>query len=217
MPPTVIDPDAITYENAYEIIDGTPRGRPTDDPSEAAFEDAYEIVDGQILEWPEMGAYPVEVASILHEHLAPFVRQQGLGRTIVEPPLEMTPGRRRRPDLAYISFAQWPRNRRAPNTATWKIVPDLAVEVTSENDEAWKVIDKVREYFDAGVRAVWLVYPNVEVIHVYSSFTQIEVVTRNGTLNGGAVVPGFELPLVDLFEGEADLEAEEAAEPGPSV
>ena len=215
----MIDPDAITYENAYEIIDGIPRGRPTDDPAEDAFEDAYEIVDGQILEWPEMGAYPVEVASILHLALGTFVRRQGLGRAIVEPPLEMTPGRRRRPDLAYVSFAQWPRNRRTPNTATWKIVPDLAVEVISENDKAWAVLAKVREYFDAGVRAVWLVYPNVEVVHIYSSFGQIEVVTRDQTLNGGTVVPGFQLPLNDLFEGEAEPETgeEEVVEPNPTA
>ncbi len=82
------------------------------------------------------------------------------------------------------------------------MIPDLAVEVISENDEAVKVIAKVREYFDAGVRAVWVIYPNVEVVHVYHAFDRIEVVTRDGTLDGGAVVPGFRLPLAELFEGE---------------
>jgi len=205
------------YEDAYEVVDGVPIDRPSIDPVQVAYEEAYEIVNGQPIEEPEMGVYPNQVASILHEYLGPFVRRQGLGRSTVETKFRTRPTNKRRPDVAFISFAKWPKGRRAPDTDAWDFVPDLAVEVISKSDKAWDVLGKVREYFDAGVEAVWLIYPNLELIHVYTSFLRIEVLTREQTLDGGTVVPGFRLALADLFEGEAEPEAEpaEPTEPAP--
>ena len=59
---------------------------------------------------------------------------------------------------------------------------------------------KLRDYFTAGVRLVWYVYhtPRHEV-WVYLSPTDYSVVREGGALDGGAVLPGFRLPLADLF------------------
>ena len=194
------------FQDAYEVVDGVPIGRSVVDPAEVASEEAYEVVDGRILEWPEMGVYPGEVASILQIYLGAFVRQQGLGRALIETKFYTKPRIKRRPDVAFVSFAKWPKGRRSPNTDAWDVVPNLAVEVVSMTDKAWDVLAKVREYFDAGVEAVWLIYPNLETIHVYSSFSRIEVLTREQTLDGAALIPGFRLALADLFEGEAEPE-----------
>ena len=160
-----------------------------------------------------MGAYPEEIASVLLISLGAFVQKQGLGRAIGESRFQITPEQQRRPDLAFVSFARWPRKKRPPYSAAWNLVPDLAVEVISKSDTAWEVLAKAREYFDAGVRAVWLIYPNLETIHVYSSYSQIEVLTREQTLDGGAVIPGFRLALADLFGEEAEAESEEVVDP----
>ena len=194
------DGEAITYE----LIDGVPVGRPVDELGGDAYAEAFEVVDGKILEWPEMGTFPTEIAGIIHEFLAAFVRRERLGRSLVETQFQITPTKQRRPDVAFVPFSKWPKTRRTPN-GIWNMIPDLAVEVVSQTDKAWEMMEKLREYFDAGVAAVWLVYPNLELVHVYSSFEQIEVVTRAGTLDGGAIVPGFRLPLVELFE-ETDPE-----------
>jgi Uma2 family endonuclease len=172
-------------------------------------EPLYEVIDGKIVEMPPMGSYPVEVASILHEYLAPFLRQAMLGRAIVEILLRIDEDTQYRPDLAFISHERWPVSRRSPNRQPWDVIPDLPVEVISKHDTAREVLTKVRTYFEAGSRAVWLIYPNLEVIHVYSSFTQIRVLTRADILDGGDVIPGFSLPLETLFQGEA---AEEDAD-----
>ncbi len=174
----------------------------------------YEVAAGRRVEIPPMGTYPVEVASILHEHLAPFVRRAGLGRAIVEPLFRIDHETQYRPDVAFVSDAKWPVGRRSPTRQPWAIVPDLAIEVISETDRAVDVLRKVRHYFGAGVRAVWLVYPSLEVIHIFDSFTQIEVLTRADSIDGGDLIPGFRLPLADLFAGDAEEEAEaEAAGP----
>ena len=172
-------------------------------------EPLYEVIEGKIVEMPPMGTFPVEVASILHEWLGPFVRQGRLGRTIIEALFRIDEDTQYRPDLAFISHERWPISRRSPNRRPWDVIPDLPVEVISKNDTAWEVLTKVRTYFEAGSRAVWLIYPNLEVIHVYSSFTQIRILTRADILDGGDVIPGFSLPLETLFQGEA---AEEDAD-----
>ena len=84
-----------------------------------------------------MGTYPVEVASILHGYLGPFVRQAGTGsgRSSRSSSGSM-PRTEYRPDLAFVSYEQWPIESTDSQTQPWEIVPDLAIEVISENDKA---------------------------------------------------------------------------------
>ncbi len=171
----------------------------------------YEIVAGQVVEKP-MGTYPVEVATILSANLDTFVRSRGIGRAITEALFRIDAATQYRPDVAFVSYGKWPKGRRSPRTQPWEIVPDLAIEVISETDRAGDVLEKARDYFRAGVKAVWLVYPSLELVHVYESFTRVSVLIRDDDLDGGPVIPGFRLPLADLFQEETD---EGAGAPAP--
>ena len=197
----------------------TPDPDPPIDRNSSAYHEAFEVVDGRLTEWPNKGAHGEVVRSVLLMHLGVFVRRQGLGRALGPARYRINPRLERRPDVSYLSTERWPLSRRIPNDPDWPVLPDLAAEVVGWEDPAWDVIAKVREYFDAGVRAVWLVYPHVEVVHVYHAWDRVEVGTRAGTLDGGAVVPGFRLPLVELFEGEETPEApaEPTAGAGPAA
>ena len=79
------------------------------------------------------------------------------------------------------------------------VVPDLAIEVTSPTDRAEAQRGKVLEYFQAGVRCVWVVYPKLRLIDVYESPTSSRVFGPDDTLIGDPVLPGFALPLGELF------------------
>ena len=83
-----------------------------------------------------------------------------------------------------------------------RIGPDLAVEVVSKSNSATDVKDKIEEYFRAGVRLVWLVYPTQKLIDVYESPTTVRVLRREDELTGGDVLPGFRLPLTELFRAD---------------
>jgi hypothetical protein len=83
------------------------------------------------------------------------------------------------------------------------------IDVVYPTDEAWDVLAKIRQYFRVGVRSVWLLYPNLEVFHIFDSFTRIRVLTRDDILDGGEVIPGFQVPLSLVFEDWTD-EVEEA-------
>jgi Uma2 family endonuclease len=176
----------------------------------------YEVVNGRRVELPPMGAFPTEIASILIEYLGPFARQHDLGKVVGEMLFLIDPEAdlQRRPDVAFVSSKRWPRRRPAPDDAAWDVVPNLAVEVVSPTDRAEAALDKVREYFEAGVQLAWVIYPKLRVVHVFESFTRIRVLTRADDLDGGALLPGFRLPLAALFEDETE-ETAASANPTP--
>jgi Uma2 family endonuclease len=174
-------------------------------------DELYEVIDGKRVGLPPMGLFAVWIASDLYAYLAPFVRTQKLGRAITEALFHLPApiNRDRRPDVAFVSYQRWAKDRPMPRKSNaWDVVPNLATEVVSPTDSAEELDDKIAEYFRAGVQLVWVVYPMQSKIHVYSSPTQIAVLTRADVLDGGAVVPGFKLPLAELFTEPAETAAE---------
>jgi Uma2 family endonuclease len=165
----------------------------------------YEVVDGQLKE-KAVGAREIEIATLLIEFLAPFVRAHRLGKVLGEMifRINIIKDLQRRPDVAFVSSARWPIKRRVPDTAVWDLVPDLAIEVISPTNAAVDVQTKIHEYFEAGVRSVWVIYPKQKSIHVYASTTQIQGLQLGDELDGGELIPGFRLPLAALFEDDPE-------------
>jgi Uma2 family endonuclease len=115
-------------------------------------------------------------------------------------PLAKDASRKRCPDVAFVSAERWPLDREiSPYEEAWDVVPDLAVEVVSPTDIAENLLGKVKEYFQAGVRLVWVVYPILRCIHVYEAWNRIKVVTETDELDGGEVLPGFRRALDHVF------------------
>jgi len=106
----------------------------------------------------------------------------------------------RRPDVAFVSFDRWARDRRLPRMRSWAVVPDLAIEIVSLTNSADEVAGKLEEYFKAGMRQVWVVYPGQSKIYVYTSTTAVRVLAPGDDLDGGDVLPGFRLSVRELFE-----------------
>jgi Uma2 family endonuclease len=101
--------------------------------------------------------------------------------------------------------------KRVPKGEAWDMVPDLAVEVVSESNSAQEVIQKVVDYLSGGSRLVWVVYPDVKQVHVYTDLTSARILTEPAELDGGDLVPGFRLSLTELFE---DADSAELAPAG---
>jgi Uma2 family endonuclease len=160
-------------------------------------EPLFEIVNGQRVELPPMSAYAARVASRLHGHLVLYANANPIGEPAMEVifrlPLNGDPSRR--PDVAFVSFERWPPNRPMPGRGNaWDVVPDLAVEVVSPTDRAEEVMEKVVEYFQAGVRLVWIVYPRQRFVYVHESLTAVRGLTRTDELDGGTVCPASDCP-----------------------
>ncbi len=172
-------------------------------PQEAWSHDGhYEIVSGTIVLKPHMGVYETHVASLLAHLLGHFAWTNHLGRVESEMLFALGEANRlsRRPAMAYVAYDRWPRERRVPRASAWKVIPDLAVEVISPSNKASEVLAKVHDYLRAGVQVVWVVYPNEEMVYRYRSPTDVIILTRSGTLEAPELLPGFRLPLDQLFE-----------------
>ena len=170
-----------------------------------AVEPLFEVIDGKIEE-KIVGSRELEIASILDQCLGGFARANRLGRVLSEFVFRINIPKdlQRRPDVAFVSHARWPFHRRVPDLPVWDMVPDLAIEVISQSDSAFQVQDKIHDYFEAGVRQVWVIYPKRAEVYVYSSPRQVQIFGIGQDLEGGELLPGFRLPVANLFEDDPE-------------
>ena len=161
-----------------------------------------ELVDGVLVEKP-MGFVESALAVFLSRVIGNFVAARNLG--IVAGPdgmLRLAPGAVRLPDVAFVSWARLP-GQKYPRAAVPPIAPDLAIEVLSPSNTAAEMERKRGEYFAAGVRLVWMVDPATRTVAVFTSPGQSELLGAGQVLRGEPALPGFELPVAELF-GELD-------------
>jgi Uma2 family endonuclease len=166
----------------------------------------YEIVNGEYTELPSMSTSATVIASRLVIQLGAFANARQLGEVVAQPLFPMAPGTktRRRPDVAFVSYARWPKDRPLPHTDPWPVAPELAIEVVSPTDFAEELFTKVAEYFQVGVLQVWVILPKPGLVQIYQSLTKITGLTRADELDGGDILPGFRLPLASVFEAVSE-------------
>lgn len=171
-------------------------------PATVIDEPLYEVVNGVRVETPRMGSRGSLLANRLERWLNNFAAPRDLGEAMTEVLFEInSSGLQRRPDVAFVSKGRWVSDMDGPgDPAAFKTVPDLAVEVVSPSNTAMDILEKRADYFANGVRVVWIVYPNRRRVEVYSGLDQYRPLTDGDTLDGGDVLPGFNLPVADLFD-----------------
>ena len=84
------------------------------------------------------------------------------------------------------------------------MIPDLVVEVISPRDTDRTIQRKLREYFAAGVRQVWVVRPLDESISIYDSPKSVRILGADEELDGGDILPGFRIPIAPIFRRTTD-------------
>ena len=177
--------------------------------------DLYEVINSKRVV-KLMGAYETLLAGKLFARLEAYAQAQRNGWATVEVLFDLpNQDNDRRPDAGFVSFERWPEAHGIPQTNAWPVVPDLAVEVASPNDGFRDVLQKLGEYFRAGVRMVWLVVPDEEVVYRYTGRTEVRILARGDELTGDPVLPGFRLPVADLFPPPYIPDA--SAPPAPSA
>lgn len=121
--------------------------------------------------------------------------------------LRLKPGLVRLPGVSFVSWDQFP-NKKLPRKRVPPLAPDLAVEVISEGNTAAEMENKLLEYFTAGVRLVWHVYPETRTVQVSIGPTDVRLLREDDTLDGGSVLPGFRLSIRAWFEEAGEREEE---------
>ena len=177
-------PGTATEDDALALLDGEPRRR-------------VELIDGILVEKP-MGYREGFLAVWIGTCLNNFVVPRRLG--VVGGPDAITRliGRQLRlPDVSYYPWTTLPAG--ATHARVGPVSPALAVEVLSDSNTRAEMERKRREYFASGTLLVWIVDPRTETVAVYTDPTTHTTLTTADTLDGGAVLPGFALPVAELF------------------
>ncbi len=158
----------------------------------------YELYDGVLME-KVMGYYESYLAMMLGRFLTTFVDEHDLGIVAGEAGmLKFLPGQIRIPDVSFVSWDRLPE-RQIPREPVPQLVPDLAVEIISKSNTTKEMERKLAEYFGAGARLVWYVYPDTRTVRRFTAPDKVVELGENQTLEGGDVLPGFQLPLSLLF------------------
>ena len=159
----------------------------------------HELAAGVLLSEPpaggEHGRVEVRIAVILER----FVRAHDLGVVYADTGflLARAPDTVRAPDVAFVSRA---RALALRGIATYlPLAPDLAIEIVSPNDRPMDVHAKVADYLTAGTRLVWVVDPATRTVVAYRRLLAPTRIARTGLLDGEDVLPGFRVPVADLF------------------
>jgi Uma2 family endonuclease len=158
-----------------------------------------ELVLGEVREMTPAGSRHGRIGARILSRLEAHVFANGLGEVYNSDTgfrLASDPDTVRVPDVSFVS------RRRADQVGdvegVWPGAPDLAVEVISPTDSYGDVDEKVAEYLESGCRMVIVVNPRHRRAMVYRPGAAV-LLTDEDALDGGDVVPGWTLPLRDVF------------------
>ena len=157
-----------------------------------------ELVDGTLVE-KAVGYFESRLAAVLIHFIERYLDTARLGMVLApDGTLNILSGVVRAADVSFISWQRLP-NGELPTKPIPELVPDLAVEVLSRGNTKAEMQRKLHEFFQAGVRLVWLIDPKTCTATVYTTPEQTAHLNRDGVLSGGEVLPGFKLSLEELF------------------
>jgi Uma2 family endonuclease len=159
----------------------------------------HELVAGELRTMPlhgmEHGAVAASVAADLWQHVC----AQRLGRVVAATGFLLTtsPDTVRAPDVAFVSRGRV--HATGEVTGYWLGAPDLVVEVISPNDLYTEVEEKVSTWLAHGTRMVIVLNPRRRTVAVHRSPAEVRILTEAELLDGEDVVPGWRVPVRELF------------------
>jgi Uma2 family endonuclease len=146
------------------------------------------------------------IAGALIAFLRAFVIPRNLGIVTGESGMmKLFAGLVRIPDVAFASWERLPGGK-VPSEPVPLLAPDLAIEILSPSNTPQEMARKRREYFSAGVRLVWIIDLDARIASIYTAPEPPVIVSESQSIDGGSVLPGFVLPLRELFT-ELDRQA----------
>ena len=105
-----------------------------------------------------------------------------------------TVNRTRRTDIAVLTG-----NQTAESINGIPTVCPFAIEVISKNDQINEVEEKIIEYFENGVQVVWVIFPKVKKVEVYTSIRNIKICFGDDMCSATPVMPDFNISVNDIL------------------
>ena len=159
----------------------------------------YELDEGELIEMVKPRYQPHNrIVMKITQALLAYLEKNAIGEVLTSDNLfVLGPNTKRIPDLSFMTTE---RLRQIQPDADIDGAPDLAIEVLSPSDAATAMRKKVKQYFAAGSRAVWLVYPESREIEIRESAAgPSRVLSENDTLEAPELLPGFSAKISSFF------------------
>jgi Uma2 family endonuclease len=163
----------------------------------------YELVEGVLVRVVGSRPRAIRIAMRLLDALSPYVRANALGE--VTPPDAVYdfegPGQRDTGLLPDVAFYAAARESLVDPDRAYPFAPDLAVEIASPKQYRPGMAAKAQRYLAGGTGLVWIVWPTREQVDVWrpGDIRPSRTLGASDMLSGDPVVPGFRLPVADLF------------------
>ena len=162
-------------------------------PAEAA--ENHELVEGELVDVSGNTPRHNELRDQLIALMRPWIKEHGLGKVIAEQEFDFL-GNAHGPDVSVMGPAKAALLNL--DKRVQRFVPDLAIEIPSQNDTYEGLLVKKDRYLKSGTAEVWLISPRTREIAVYG-------IDRTLILRGADVIttdllPGFSITIEGLFQ-----------------
>ena len=154
-----------------------------------------ELVDGELLDVSGNTGEHNLLKDLLISLLLPFVTQRQLGRVVTEQEYDFQ-GNAHGPDVSFFrneKYTLFNRKRRVQ-----RFVPDLAIEIVSQNDTFESMMKKARRYRDCGTAEVWIF--SIEMRQAFLMSDRQNVILDDNQEFRPETIPGFSIQLGELFD-----------------
>ena len=157
----------------------------------------YELDEGELIEMTRPAFDHNRAMKRLLVRLENFLEATQIGEVLASENLyALAPSTRRAPDVAIILGDKWKSLRGAK---VIPIVPEIVAEVLSPSETTRMIHRKLKQYFEAGVKEVWLIDPEAQEVEVWTGPTIPEHALAGNAVLESSLLPGFKLSLEDLF------------------
>lgn len=163
-------------------------------------EGKFDLVDGEVWFAPPAEIEEAEVIPILSAHLVQYARESGQGRVYGSRTGFALPNRDQTVVCVELAYVKADRLPPSGTTGFFPGQPDLAVMIVSPHETSRHLVAKQAMLLTAGTSLIWAVFTKSRAILIYDADLTPEILGIADTLTGGAVLPGFALPLATLFE-----------------
>jgi Uma2 family endonuclease len=166
----------------------------------------FELINGEIIEMPSGSPTHNWIAFKIAALIAMYLMNNTVGEALGDNnDLNLDANTVLRPDALYFSKMRMPT---LPQKFT--IAPDIAIEVLSPSNTHSEMEQKVEAYLKYGSKLVWIFYPEKREIRVHfmqaDGVRGVRPLTETDTLDAGDVLPGFSVPVRNLFPEQVKYE-----------
>jgi Uma2 family endonuclease len=153
-----------------------------------------ELSNGELVVVPPPKFIHQKLSRRLYDALHACLEATGAGEVWYEAGFQLGPATIRQPDVAVVLG-----HRRAPDDEWLQGAPDIAIEVLSPGNSAEDIELKISQYLASGAKSVWIVSPKAKQVRIYRCDGTHALLDESLNLTGESIVPGFVLPLTELF------------------